>query len=71
MMFALCTAVTFLRPYRCAYWNAYDTMRFVPVTLMGLIEMPLSSRIRLSVASAMKSIRESAPAVPCSNSMPA
>ena len=22
MMLALCTAVTFLRPYRCAYWNA-------------------------------------------------
>ena len=46
-------------------------MRFVPVTEIGLIEMPESSRIVFSVSSAMRSMSCFASAVPCSNSIPA
>jgi hypothetical protein len=71
MMFALWTAVTFLRPLRRAHSKAYETIRLVPVIEIGLIEMPASSRIRLPVLSAMNSISSLACAVPCSNSIPA
>ena len=37
MMFALATAVTFLRPFSTAYSKAYCTMRRAPVTEIGLM----------------------------------
>ena len=48
-MFALWTAVTFLRPCLRAYSKAYLTIRSVPVIEIGLIEMPRVGADRLAV----------------------
>ena len=44
MMFALCPSVTLRRPFRRAWSNANLTIRRVPVTEIGLIVTPASSR---------------------------
>ncbi len=59
MMLALWTAVTFLRPFSRAYSKAYCTIRSVPETLIGLIEMPVVAGVDLDrrrASSLMKSI---------------
>ena len=48
-MFALWTAVTFLRPCLRAYSKADLTIRSVPVIEIGLIEIPESGADRLAV----------------------
>ena len=71
MMLALCTAVTFLRPCLSAYSKAYSTMRRVPVTEMGLMEMPESGRMEPAPLSSTNSMSRRASSLPSSNSMPA
>ena len=69
---ALWTAVTFLRPFSRAYSKANLTIRSVPVTQIGLIEMPESGRIFLPFESLlMSAISSAVSGLPCSNSMPA
>ena len=51
MMFALWTAVTFLRPLSRAYSKAYSRSARVPDTLIGLIDTPVSSRPAADLAS--------------------
>ena len=70
MMLALWLAVTLPRPFATAYSNARRTIRSLPYSLIVLIEMPLSSRIRWPVRSPMNAISSFAATDPCSNSMP-
>ena len=71
MMFALCAAVTFRRPFSSAYLKAASTMRSEPNTEIGLIEMPDSSRVGESSSSARKRRSFSTSGEPTSNSIPA
>ena len=57
MMFALWLAVTFRRPNRVAHSNANRTIRSLPCSVIVLIEMPESSRIRRPVDPSMNRIR--------------
>ncbi len=69
-MFALWTAVTFLRLCLRAYSKAYLTIRRVPVTEIGLIEMPESGRIVLPLSLLMSAISSAVSGLPFSNSQP-
>ncbi len=71
MMFALCTDVTFFLPLSRAYWNAYRTMRSVPITEMGFMLMPESGRISRPPCAFTVSIMAFAPSEPFSYSIPA
>ena len=69
-MFALWTAVTFLRPCLRAYSKAYLTIRVVPVIEIGLIEIPESGRIVLPLSRLMSAISSAVSGLPFSNSQP-
>ncbi len=70
MMFALCAATTFRRPCATAYSKAWRTIRSEPNALIGLIEIPASSRTtEPSSASVARSCALAS--LPRSNSMPA
>ena len=69
MMFALCAAVTLPRPWAIAYSNAARTIRSEPNSLIGLIEMPASSRTKAPRSARLRrSVALSC--VPRSNSIP-
>ena len=70
MMFALWLAVTFRRPNRVAHSNANRTIRSLPCSVIVLIEMPESSRIRRPVEPSMNRISCCTSSVPISNSHP-
>ncbi len=71
MMFALCTAVTLRRPLSMAHLNAKRKTRCVAVTLIGLMLMPESSRMRRPPSFSMLSISSWVSFSPSANSMPA
>ncbi len=67
-MFALWTLVTFFRLCLRAYSKAYLTIRSVPVTEIGLIEIPESGRIVLPLSFLMSAISSAVSGLPFSNS---
>ena len=69
-MFALWTAVTFLRPCLRAYSKAYLTIRLVPVIEIALIESPESGRIVLPLSRLMSAMSSAVSGLPFSNSQP-
>src|SRR5579884_2228280 len=71
MMFALCTAVIWRRPLRLAQSNANSKIRRVPVTEIGLIEMPASRQRSRPPFDSIQPSSSSASCVPSSYSMPA
>src|SRR5262249_7779786 len=69
-MLALWTEVTFLRPCFRAYSKAYWTMRRVPVTEIGLIEIPESGRIDFPLSRLISAISSAVSGFPFSDSQP-
>ena len=71
MMFALWTAVTFLRPLARAYSKANRAIRSLPVMEIAFKEMAESWRIDSPVSFSASAMMRAAASVPCSNSIPA
>ncbi len=63
--------MTLRRPFASAYSNAASTMRSLPCTEIGLIEIPECSRIEPASREATSSRSFSAPSESTSNSIPA
>ena len=71
MMLALCTHVTFLRPQRRAYSNAYSTIRRDRAMEIGLIEMAESAANGFWPDASTNLFSSTTSGEPSSNSMPA